>query len=84
MNALNDNSSTRGIFTTQRVEFKALNAQQMMRLDRKNEASILVLSIEEASKSRHGTATEKGAEVRYITYLKDYIDWQGITYCVYY
>ena len=66
--ASHDSSAVRGFSTSQQIDIEALNVQQQQMLDRRNETSIVALSIEESAIGRQLDAAERRAELRYGVY----------------
>ena len=76
--ASHDSSAVRGFSTSQRIDIEALNVQQQQMLDRRNETSIVALSIEESAFGRQIDAAERRAELRCGVYSSDNVHWQKV------
>ena len=76
--ASHDSSAVRGFSTSQRIDIEALNVQQQQMLDRRNETSIVALSIEESAIGRQLDAAERRAELRCGVYSSDNVHWQRV------
>ena len=78
INRVNDNTSQRGLSTAQDIEMEHLKVQRQMMVDRRNETSIVALSIQEAAIGRQLAAAETRAESRCPTYDDENSFWKRV------
>ena len=76
--AAHDQSSVRGFSTDQRIDMEKLHVQQQMLRDKREETSIVALSIEEGAIGRQLRDAERRAEMRCPEYDKDNFYWKSV------
>ena len=76
--AAHDQSAVRGFSTDQRIDIEKLNVQQRMLKDRRDETTIVALSIEESAIGRQLGVAEKRAEQRCPKYDATNVYWKQV------
>ena len=78
IDGVHDQSSVRGFSTDQRIDIERLNVQQQVLQDRRDETSIVALSIEESAIGRQLRDAERRAEQRCPVYDANSSFWEKV------